>query len=79
MDSDGRRFSDITYYMQLWHRDPDYPQNYIPLMYEKYDNSEDAEDGHQITNINFTTKWSFFDNSTMLRSSNTPNLTDEEV
>lgn len=79
MDSDGRRFSDITYYMQLWHRDPDYPQNYIPLMYEKYDNSEDAEDGHQITDINFTAKWSFFDNSTMLHSSNTPNLTDEEV
>ena len=79
MDSDGRRFSDVTYYMQLWHRDPDYPQNYIPLMYEKYDNSEDAEDGHQITNINFTAKWSFFDNNTMLRSSNTPNLTDEEV
>lgn len=79
MDSDGRRFSDITYYMQLWHRDPDYPQNYIPLMYEKYDNSEDAEDGHQITNINFAAKWSFFDNSTMLCSSNNPNLTDEEV
>lgn len=79
MDSDGRRFSDITYYMQLWHRDPDYPQNYIPLMYEKYDNAEDAEDGHQITNINFTAKWSFFDNNTMLHSSNTPNLTDEEV
>ena len=81
MDTDGRRFSDINYYLQLWRRDPNDPQNYIPLMYEKYDTTDYFEDGvnKYEANTNFTAKWHFFNKDTMISGREEENLDDEEL